>query len=471
MWSAVFKTVSRGYALRVGSIPASLRQSVNVSLKILPPIHEILAAAATDGMADVYRTRLARDVLSRFRDRLQAEPAAFRDRAAIREAIVAEVNREARALLKPFPSRVINGTGIVLHTNLGRAPLGNAFSEIDMTVVARYSDLEWDASSQKRSSRDRYLGGVLRVLTGGESALAVNNGAGALLLVLNTIAAQKDVLVSRSELVEIGGGFRVPEIMEASGCRLVEVGTTNKTRIEDFAKKAKARQSVLLKVHQSNFVQRGFVESASLAEMADLGKHLRIPVVYDNGSGLLFRPEVPVLESEPTVEQGLKDGASVVVCSADKLLGTVQAGLIVGKASIADQARRNPLYRTLRLDKLRLTLLHHALTKYLTGSQRTLPIWQMTMADLESVRDRLRLRDGIEWVTLKAQTGGGSNPEESFESFGLRFSRGSAQALKERFASRAIPILGYIQGNAFHLDARTFFLDDFAEVQKAIDEL
>ena len=471
MWSAVFKTVSRGYALRVGSIPASLRQSVNVSLKILPPIHEILAAAATDGMADVYRTRLARDVLSRFRDRLQAEPAAFRDRAAIREAIVAEVNREARALLKPFPSRVINGTGIVLHTNLGRAPLGNAFSEIDMTVVARYSDLEWDASSQKRSSRDRYLGGVLRVLTGGESGLAVNNGAGALLLVLNTIAAQKDVLVSRSELVEIGGGFRVPEIMEASGCRLVEVGTTNKTRIEDFAKKAKARQSVLLKVHQSNFVQRGFVESASLAEMADLGKHLRIPVVYDNGSGLLFRPEVPVLESEPTVEQGLKDGASVVVCSADKLLGTVQAGLIVGKASIADQARRNPLYRTLRLDKLRLTLLHHALTKYLTGSQRTLPIWQMTMADLESVRDRLRLRDGIEWVTLRAQTGGGSNPEESFESFGLRFSRGSAQALKERFAGRAIPILGYIQGNAFHLDARTFFPDDFAEVQKAIDEL
>jgi len=444
---------------------------VNVSLKILPPIHEILAAAATDGMADVYRTRLARDVLSRFRDRLQAEPAAFRDRAAIREAIVAEVNREARALLKPFPSRVINGTGIVLHTNLGRAPLGNAFSEIDMTVVARYSDLEWDASSQKRSSRDRYLGGVLRVLTGGVSALAVNNGAGALLLVLNTIAAQKDVLVSRSELVEIGGGFRVPEIMEASGCRLVEVGTTNKTRIEDFAKKAKARQSVLLKVHQSNFVQRGFVESASLAEMADLGKRLRIPVVYDNGSGLLFRPELPVLESEPTLEQGLKDGASVVVCSADKLLGTVQAGLIVGKASIADQARRNPLYRTLRLDKLRLTLLHHALTKYLTGSQRTLPIWQMTMADLESVRDRLRLRDGIEWVTLRAQTGGGSNPEESFESFGLRFSRGSAQALKERFAGRAIPILGYIQGNAFHLDARTFFPDDFAEVQKAIDEL
>jgi L-seryl-tRNA(Ser) seleniumtransferase len=442
-----------------------------MSLKILPPIHEVLAAAGTNGIADVYRTRLARDVLSRFRDRLQADPRAFRDRAAVLEALVAEVNREADALLKPFPRRVINGTGIVLHTNLGRAPLGSALSEIDTTAVTGYSDLEWDAASQKRSSRDRYLGGLLRVLTGGESALAVNNGAGALLLVLNTIAREKDVLVSRSELVEIGGGFRVPEIMEASGCRLIEVGTTNKTRLEDFAKKAKPRQSVLLKVHQSNFVQRGFVKSVPLAEMAELGKRLRVPVVYDNGSGLLSRPELASLESEPTVEQGLKDGASLVVCSADKLLGSVQAGLIVGKASIVDQTRRNPLYRTLRLDKLRLTLLHHTLTRYLTGRHHTLPVWQMTAADLEFCRGRLKLRDGIEWVTLKAQTGGGSNPEESFESLGLRFSRGSAQALKERFAVRDIPILGYIQGNTFHLDVRTFFPEDFGEVQKAIDEL
>jgi L-seryl-tRNA(Ser) seleniumtransferase len=171
------------------------------------------------------------------------------------------------------------------------------------------------------------------------------------------------------------------------------------------------------------------------------------------------------------MEDSLKDGASVVVCSADKLLGSVQAGIIVGKASIVDQARRNPLYRTLRLDKLRLTLLHHTLTRYLTGRRHTVPVWQMTAADLESCRDRLKLPDGVQWVTLKAQTGGGSNPEESFESLGLRFSRGSAQALKERFAARAIPILGYIQANAFHIDVRTFFPDDFAEIQRAIDEL
>jgi len=442
-----------------------------MSLKILPPIHEILAAAAADGIAEVYRTRLAREVLSRFRVRLQADPRAFRDRASVRDAIVTEMSRDVDRLLTPFPQRVINGTGIVLHTNLGRAPLGSVLAQMDATVTAGYSDLEWDPASQKRSSRDRHLGGLLRILTGGESGLAVNNCAGALLLVLNTIARDRDVLVSRSELVEIGGGFRVPEIMEASGCRLVEVGTTNKTRLEDFAKKAKAGKCVLLKVHQSNFVQRGFVESVPLAEMALLGKRLRAPVVYDNGSGLLSRPDLTALESEPTVEQGIQDGASIVVCSADKLLGSVQAGLIVGKASIIDQARRNPLYRTLRLDKLRVTFLHHTLTRYLKGEQHTLPVWRMATANLESCRAKLKLRAGVEWVTLRAQTGGGSNPEESFDSLGLRFSHAPAQTLKQKFATRAVPILGYIQGNAFHLDVRTFLPEDFVEVQRAIDEM
>jgi L-seryl-tRNA(Ser) seleniumtransferase len=442
-----------------------------MSLKILPPIHEILGAANLSGIAEVYRTRLVRGVLSRFRENMQTEPRTFRDRATVTAAIVAEVNREAERLLAPFPRRVINGTGVVLHTNLGRAPLGNALGQIDLQALSRYSDLEWDTHSQKRSSRDRHLGGLLRVLTGADAGIAVNNGAGALMLALNTLAREKDVVVSRSELVEIGGGFRVPEIMEASGCRLVEVGTTNKTRLRDYANKAKPKQSVLLKVHQSNFVQRGFVESVTLAELAQLGKRLRVPVVYDNGSGMLSRPDVPSLESEPTVENGVKDGASVVICSADKLLGSVQAGLVVGKASYVDEMRRNPLYRTLRLDKLRLALLHYTLKQYLTGCQGTLPVWQMTAADVESLRRKLRLRDGIEWVTLKAQTGGGSNPEQSFDSLGLRFSGVPVQTLKSKFAARTIPILGYIQGNAFHLDVRTFFPDDFDEVQKAIDEL
>ena len=289
---------------------------------------------------------------------------------------------------------------------------------------------------------------------------------------LNTIARDKDVLVSRSELVEIGGGFRVPEIMEASGCRLVEVGTTNKTRLEDFAKKAKPRQSVLLKVHQSNFVQRGFVESVSLAELAHLGKRLRIPVVYDNGSGLLTRIGCAVSRIRADGGGGPEGRREHRGLQRRQAVGQRAGGLDRGQGeSHVEQTRRNPLYRTLRLDKLRLTLLHYTLTRYLTGRQDTLPVWQMTSADLNGCREKLKLRDGVEWVTLKAQTGGGSNPEESFESLGLRFSRGSAQVLKEKFAGRPIPILGYIQGNAFHLDVRTLFPDDFVEVQKAIDEL
>ena len=442
-----------------------------MTLKILPPVHEILRAVDMNGIDEIYQARLAREVLGRFRERLQAEPRAFRDRASVQEAIVADLRREADQLRKPFPRRVINGTGVVLHTNLGRAPLGNALNEIDRHALSGYSDLEWDARSQKRSSRDRHLARILKILTGAESGIAVNNGAGALLLALNTLARDKAVLVSRSELVEIGGGFRVPEIMEASGCTLVEVGTTNKTRIEDYARKTRPKQSVLLKVHQSNFVQRGFVESVPLAELGRLGKQSRVPVIYDNGSGLLSRPGISFLDSEPTVEQGLEDGATIVVCSADKLLGSVQAGLIVGKATLVEQMRRNPLYRTLRLDKLRLGLLHHALLQYLAGRKSLLPVWKALTDNLDGCRERLKLREGMDWVTLRAQTGGGSNPEESFESLGLRFSGRSGQTLKERFAARPIPILGYIQGNAFHIDVRTLFPEDFAELQQAIDEL
>jgi L-seryl-tRNA(Ser) seleniumtransferase len=373
-------------------------------------------------------------------------------------------------MLTPFPRRVINGTGVVIHTNLGRAPLGRAL-QADLDALAGYSNLEWDAASQKRSNRDRQLGRLLRLVTGAESAIAVNNCAGAVLLALNTIAADQNVLVSRSELVEIGGGFRVPEIMEASGCRLVEVGTTNKTRLDDYIKRAKPKPAAFLKVHQSNFVQKGFVQSVSLAELATLGRRLRVPVVYDNGSGLLSSSGLPFLEDEPTIEQNLKDGASIVVCSADKLMGSAQAGLILGKKALVEKMARNPLYRALRLDKVRIALLQYTLKQYLTGRQRELPVWHMTTASLDHCREKLKLPDGVEWVSLQAETGGGSNPERAFASLGLRFYKGSAQSLKERFAARAIPILGYIRGGAFHIDVRTFFPEDFAEAQKALDEL
>jgi L-seryl-tRNA(Ser) seleniumtransferase len=452
---------------------------MSMTLKILPPIGEILVDPdvqdSLQELAGEYRTRLARRVLAGFRDKLRTQPDAWSNRADLAAAIAAAIRGEVRELLKPFPQRVINGTGVILHTNLGRAPLGTSLAQLDLEALAGYSNLEWDATRQKRSNRDKHLRGLLGMLTGAESALAVNNCASALLLALNTIAVNRIVLVSRGELVEIGGGFRIPEIMEASGCHLVEVGTTNKTRIQDYEKHARARDSVVLKVHQSNFVQRGYVESVSLAELAALGRRIRVPVIYDSGSGLLASAALPFLQNEPTVAKSVKDGASVVTFSGDKLLGSIQAGLIVGKSAVIEAMSKNPLYRALRVDKVRLALLHYSLKEHLAGRFNKLAAWEMCCSGrLEDLKTRLRLpANGVTWVKLKAETGGGSNPESGIESLGLQMvhSKYSASQLKERFASRAIPVIGYIQRGMFLLDVRTLFPNDFEPVQRVLDEL
>jgi L-seryl-tRNA(Ser) seleniumtransferase len=282
--------------------------------------------------------------------------------------------------------------------------------------------------------------------------------------------------------VEIGGGFRVPEIMEASGCRLVEVGTTNRTRLQDYERRVKRNESVLLKVHQSNFVQRGFVESVPLPDLVTLGARASIPVIYDIGSGLLTGSPDAALRNEPSVEGSLKAGVGVVVFSGDKLLGSIQAGFIVGRAALVEPMRKNPLYRALRLDKVRLALVHHTLVQYLTGRQNEIPLWQMyrvSATDLRHHQERLRLPvtgtmwDAIEWVPLRGEMGGGSNPESGFDSYGLRFlhRKLSAQQLRERFAAWKIPIVGYVQRGGFFLDVRTFFPGDFEEVESVIQEL
>jgi len=456
-----------------------------MGLDKLPPVHEILGLPAVEAemgeIAAPYRTRLVRSAVEQFRRKLRRRPDALNDREAATRAITARVVDEARELLAPFPRRVVNGTGIVIHTNLGRAPLGD-LSQVDPESLSGYSNLEWDPGTGKRGSRDAQVSGLLQLLTGAEAALVVNNCASALLLALGGLAKDKKVVVSRSELVEIGGGFRVPEIVESSGCRLAEVGTTNKTRLADYEKQARSGDCVLLKVHQSNFVQRGFVESVSLASLAGLARKLRAPLVYDNGSGLLRTSGLGFLASEPSVDQSLRDGASVVVASGDKLLGSVQAGLVFGKATMVNAMRRHPLYRALRLDKVRLALIHHTLRQYLGGREREIPLWQMVsrdFRDLESRAARLRLpRTGgrwkrAGWVRVSGSMGGGSNPETSFESLGLELvhTDHSPDAIRARFAGRKVPVVGYVRKGAFLLDIRTFLDDDFAIVQQALDEL
>ena len=450
-------------------------------LAALPPVHEVLRdpafQAASAGLAEVYRTRLVRRVIQRQRERIRAgdagpEPAA--------PAVIAACVAEAEALRRPFPRRVINGTGVLIHTNLGRAPLGELLQELDVQALSGYTDLEWDAATQQRGSRDAALQRQLRLLAGAEDALVVNNCASALLLALNTLAAGREVLVSRSELVEIGGSFRVPDVMQASGCRLREVGTTNRTRIADFEENATPAAAVLLKVHQSNFVQRGFVEQVGAGEMVELGARLGVPVVEDNGSGLIEAAGDPLLHDEPGVAASLRAGVDVVCFSADKLFGGVQGGIIVGRAGPVAAMRRNPLYRALRLDKVRMALLDAALKRHLSGGG--LPLWRLFHATTEELEERiagLRLPGpdtrwaACERVALRATLGGGSNPEASFGSLGLELRHRdlSAEALRRRFAERAVPIAGYVRRDRFCLDVRTLFPHDLAELQAALDDL
>lgn len=458
-------------------------------LASLPAVHEVLSdprfEQAAAALADPYRTRLVRAAIDRVRQRLRAsaldgqapDPA---DPAQIADTVVRQCVRDAERLRRPFPQRVVNGTGVLIHTNLGRAPLGDLAALLADPALAGYADLEWDRDTGARGSRDAPLQRQLRLLTGAEAALVVNNCASALFLALNTLARGREVLVSRSELVEIGGSFRVPDIMEASGCRLVEVGTTNKTRLSDFARRARDGDSVLLKVHQSNFVQRGFVEAVSVAELVELGRERGIPVIEDNGSGLLDTHGAPFLADEPAVLPSLRAGVDVVCSSADKLFGSVQAGVLLGRAEPIAAMRSNPLYRVLRLDKVRIALLDRTLKQYLAGRGEDLALWHLFHTPLEQLQARaaqLRLPGaGSRWahcriVPLRATLGGGANPEATFPSVGLELTHRdqAADALKRRFATRSVPIVGYVHDGRFHLDLRTVFPADLPEIQQALD--
>jgi L-seryl-tRNA(Ser) seleniumtransferase len=455
-------------------------------LAALPSVHEVLRdsgfKAASAGLADSYRSRLVRHVIEQHRQALRAAPTESSEPGRIASAVLKACIREARAVQRPFPRRVINGTGVLIHTNLGRAPLGELVQGLHSHALAGYTDLEWDSDTQGRGNRDLPLQRQLQLLTGAEAALVVNNCAGALFLALNTLAAGKEVLISRSELVEIGGSFRVPEIMKASGCHLREVGTTNKTRLSDFEEHAVAGGSALLKVHQSNFVQRGFVEQVPVEELVALGKRLEIPVIEDNGSGLIAVEGSDLLEEEPRVLTSIQKGVDVVCCSADKLFGSVQAGILLGRERFISAMRRNPLYRVLRLDKVRMALLDRTLKGYLSGRAAELPLWHLFHTSVEALEARVDLLrfpapdtrwSSIRRVPLRARLGGGSNPEVTFPSVGLelRHHSISAEDLKRRFAAREIPIVGYVQKDCFYLDFRTLLPDELPEIQRALDEL
>ena len=425
------------------------------SLRDLPSIDRLLADERLAGEPHELAVAAARAVLERARDEIRAggEP------GPLVEGVLEELGRARRPSLR----RVLNATGILVHTNLGRAPLADAALARVAEVGAGYSNLEYDLDVGERGSRQDHLAPLLHRLTGAEAALVVNNNAAAVLLALAALAEGREVVVSRGELIEIGDGFRIPDVLARSGARLVEVGTTNRTRATDYERAIGPETALLLRVHQSNFRVVGFAERPSLEDLAAVARRAGLPVVDDLGSGALAR-----LGDEPTPAESLRAGADLVCFSGDKLLGGPQAGVVVGRAELVDRLRRHPLQRALRADKLTLAALEGTLLQALDPEARDeIPVLRMLHEPVERVRERAeRLASlvGGEVEETVARVGGGALPLAELPSVACAVEEGLAEPLRRGDP----PVIAVVRDGRTLLDCRTLTEDDVDEVAAAI---
>lgn len=386
-------------------------------------------------------------------------------------AIVAErVAREARERWRTGPAPVINATGVILHTNLGRAPLSDAAVAAGMEAAAGYSALEFDLPTGKRGSRHDHTVGLLREVTGASDGIVVNNTAAALVLTLAALCRRREAIVSRGQAVEIGGGFRIPDIMRQSGARLVEVGTTNRTRLADYADAITPSTGIILRVHSSNFRIVGFTEAVSVESLGRLARERDVPLVDDIGSGALLDARPYGLAAEPLAQDSVSAGAGLVLFSGDKLLGGPQAGVIVGRAELVARLRRHPLMRAMRPDKVTIAMLTATLLHYVRGdAEREIPVWRMIAARPDALAaraaawlERLPSVEGVEAAVVPAAStvGGGSLPGETLPSHALalwaaRRPAAWASAFASALRSRPLPIVARIDADRVLVDPRT----------------
>ena len=444
-----------------------------------PSVERLLAAVRprlTNGTAALGIADLAREIVAAERGRLRSgEPATSIDDLA--SQVLDRVETLAGATEGGLTT-VINATGVILHTNLGRAPWPKVAIEAAASAAGGYSLLEFDRDAGRRGSRFRVAEEHLIALTGAEDAIVTVNNAAALLLAV-ALAGRRGVAVSRGELVEIGGGVRIPEIIRRAGARLIEVGTTNRTRVGDFeAPLADGKAAVVLRVHPSNFTQAGFVEAPDPAELATLAHRHGAIVVDDLGSGAFLDTAEFGLTHEPTPSERLAAGADVVTFSGDKLIGGPQAGLIVGRGDLVARIRRDPLARAVRPDKVTLAALAATLALYRTGrATAEIPVWRMISASVESLRARGdRIWDALPELAraharvadMTATVGGGSLPGETLPSAGLRIEGRGAQALAKRLRHGDPPLIGRVEAGAVLLDLRTVDAADDAALGAAI---
>ncbi|MBM4329874.1 MAG: L-seryl-tRNA(Sec) selenium transferase [Deltaproteobacteria bacterium] len=386
------------------------------------------------------------------------------------EELLAAVEEEISKASRPSLRRVINATGVVLHTNLGRAPLAAEVCKRLSEIAGGYSNLEFDLVSGERGSRYEHVEEILRQLSGAESAMVVNNNAGAVLLALNSLAEGKEVIVSRGQLVEIGGSFRIPDVMKKSGVRLAEVGTTNRTRLEDYERAINQETALLLKVHTSNFRILGFTAEVSLKDLVALGRAKGLPVMEDLGSGCFVDLSQYGIEKEPTVQDAIEAGAGIITFSGDKLLGGPQAGIILGQKKHLDIIKKNPLTRALRIDKLTLAGLEYTLRLYFNRASaiEKIPVMRMLSCPAEKLKSRVkRLQRKLTGdlshafqVSLReeiSQVGGGALPLQGLPTqvIALRPLKISAASMEERLRKLNPAVIARVQEGEILLDLRT----------------
>jgi L-seryl-tRNA(Ser) seleniumtransferase len=421
---------------------------------------------------------------------LREEAAALREAAGSGTVLPDDV---AEAITRAVPARlaaartgslreVINATGVIVHTNLGRAPLSRSAIERVSAVAAGYSNLEYDLNAGTRGKRDAHAHHLLSRLTGAEAAVVVNNNAAATLITLAALAAGRDVLVSRGEMVEIGGGFRIPDVMSQSGALLREVGTTNRTRASDYAVAIGERTALILRVHPSNFRIEGFVERPALSELVALGRKLEVPVVEDQGSGYLGLEGAPdALRDEPSVKRSIADGADLVLFSGDKLLGGPQCGLIVGREQLIASVRRHPLMRAVRADKMTYAALEATLQEYARGRTAEIPVARMILLGESEIEQRARrIASDVRSAGLHTEVtpgsstvGGGSAPGSAIPTrlVALSHDRLTAAEIEERLRRNDPPIIARIEQDRVVLDLRTVLPEQDEAVVRAVSAL
>ena len=455
-------------------------------LQQLPSVDQVLQRETIRSLTQTYSRAVVRHTIQEHFDelRVQIRGGELSEEEVSRRLgrLDATVSARLEQRLCPSLRTVINATGVIIHTNVGRAPMARAAAEVMVELAASYSNLEYNLERGGRGQRDLHFEKRMTRLLGCEAATVCNNNAASVFLILNTLAEGRKVLVSRGELIEIGGSFRMPEIMQRSGAILQEIGTTNKTKISDYRQAIDEKTALILRVHPSNYKIIGFTQRPELEELIELARQRQVPLLEDLGSGYLFPTSHPFLREEPTVESTLAAGVDLVCFSGDKLLGGPQAGMIVGRKKLVDRVRKNPLMRACRMDKVTYAALEWTLIEYEKGTYpKSLPVYQMLSASPAEIRERaLRLQQSPDSGVLRCELkegysliGGGSAPEEHIATclLAIRSSQHSVNELELRLRESPLPILTRIEGNQLILDLRTVFPEQDQVISSALARL